>query len=85
MLFGWQGKILRINLSTRKAWVEQPDSSWYRLLWGGACIGVYYLLKEVPPATDPFHPDNLLIFATGPATGCPFPGFAKHSVMAKSP
>ena len=85
MLYGWRGKILRIDLSSGKIWKEEPDEHFYRTLWGGGCIGGYFLLKELPPKLDPFHPDNLLIFATGPATGTFLPGFAKHSVMAKSP
>ena len=85
MLYGWQGRILWIDVSTGKTWEEKPDELFYRRYWGGGCIGGYFLLQELPPKIDPFHPDNLLIFASGPATGTLLPGFAKHSVMAKSP
>lgn len=85
MLYGWQGKILRVDLSTRKILGEEPDKFFYRLYWGGGCVGAYFLLRELTPGLDPFHPDNLLIFASGPATGTFLPGFAKHSVIAKSP
>ena len=85
MPYGWQGKIFRVDLSTGKIWEELPDEVFYRRYWGGGCIGSYFLLKELSPKIDPFHPDNLLIFASGPATGAFLPGFAKHSVMAKSP
>lgn len=85
MLYGWQGRILWVNVSTGKIWEEEPDKAFYRQLWGGGCIGGYFLLKELSPKIDPFHPDNILVFATGPATGSFLPGFAKHSVMAKSP
>jgi len=85
MLYGWQGKILRVDLSTGKIEREEPEKAFYRQFWGGGCVGAYFLLRELSPKLDPFHPDNILIFATGPATGTFLPGFAKHSVMAKSP
>lgn len=85
MPYGWQGKILWVDVSTGKTWEEEPNEIFYRQYWGGGCIGGYFLLKELSPKIDPFHPDNLLIFASGPATGTFLPGFAKHSVMAKSP
>ena len=85
MFHGYTGKILRVDLSSGKIWIEKPDELFYRTYWGGGCLGAYYLLKELPPKTDVFGPDNLLIFATSILTGAPVPGLARHSVMAKSP
>ena len=45
----------------------------------------YYLLKEVPPGTDPLSPENKLIFALGPVTGVPIAGSGRNAVGAKSP
>lgn len=85
MSFGYQGKILRVDLSTGKNEIEEPGELFYRTYWGGACLGAYFLLKEMKGGEEPFSPSNLLIFATGPLTGVPVPGLAKHSVLAKSP
>jgi aldehyde:ferredoxin oxidoreductase len=52
---------------------------------GGACLGAYYLLNEMEAGLDAFDPGNLLVFATGVATGAPGPGLARHTVITKSP
>ncbi|GAI05081.1 unnamed protein product [marine sediment metagenome] len=58
MPYGWQGKILWVDVSTGKTWEEEPNEIFYRQYWGGGCIGGYFLLKELSPKIDPFHPEN---------------------------
>ncbi len=85
---GYRGKILRVDLSTRKIWAETPekvDKDFYRRYWGGSCLGVYYLLKESKPGIDPLDPENVLVFATSVVTGAEAPGFARYAVVSKSP
>ncbi|MEW5786100.1 MAG: aldehyde ferredoxin oxidoreductase family protein [Bacillota bacterium] len=85
MPHGYNGKILRVDLSTGKLSVEERPPAWYRKYLGGRGIGAYYLLTETIPGIDPFGTENLLIFAASVVTGAPFPGNARASVMAKSP
>ena len=85
MPWGYNGKVLRIDLSTGESHVEEHSESWYRKYLGGRGIGAYYLLKEFKPGTDALSEDNMLIFATSVVTGIPFPGNARASAMAKSP
>lgn len=85
MPYGYSGKILRVNLSDGKTEIEEKPATWYRKYLGGRGIGGYYLLKDLPPGTDPLSPDNILIFAASVVTGIPFPGNARASVIAKSP
>lgn len=85
MMFGFNGKILRVDLSKRETSVERPGEGFYRKYLGGRSFGLYYLLKEMSPGVDPLCPDNVLVFATGPATGVPLAGFSRYSVVAKSP
>ena len=63
-------KILNIS-------VDYPDNLFYRTYMGGACLGAYYLLKEMPPGTDAFDPANIMVFSPGIATGARGPGLAR--------
>lgn len=82
---GFNGKIARIDLSARKVTIETPPEAFYRQYLGGRGIIVHTLLKEIPPKTDPFAPENRLVFALGPISGHPFVGSGRHSVGCKSP
>lgn len=82
---GYNGKILRVNLSSGNITVEQLDELFCRQYIGGAGFVAYYLWKELSPGTDPLGPDNKLIFALGPVTGVALPGSGRHCVGAKSP
>ncbi|MCX5918235.1 MAG: aldehyde ferredoxin oxidoreductase, partial [Deltaproteobacteria bacterium] len=82
---GYNGKILRVNLSTRQVSTEEPAEEHYKTYLGGRGFIVHTLLKEVPRGVDPLGPENKLIFALGPITGHPFPGSGRNSVGAKSP
>ena len=82
---GYNGTIARVDLSSRKITVETLPESFCRQYLGGRGIIVHKLLKEVPPQTDPFAPDNKLVFALGPITGHSFVGSGRHSVGCKSP
>lgn len=85
MLGGIHGKILHVNLSNGDHHVEQPPDDFYRLLVGGRAVVAYFLLRDLPPHTDPLSPDNLLIFAPGIMQGTNFPGAGRHGVGGKSP
>jgi aldehyde:ferredoxin oxidoreductase len=82
---GYNGKILRVNLSTRQVSTEEPAEEYYKTYLGGRGFIVHTLLKEVPRGADPLGPENKLVFALGPITGHPFPGSGRNSVGAKSP
>ncbi|MCL4371584.1 MAG: aldehyde ferredoxin oxidoreductase family protein [Chloroflexi bacterium] len=82
---GYNGKILRINLSTGSRSVEEPSEVFYRTYFGGRGFNAYFLMKELKPGVDPLGPDNKLIFSTGPITGHPVSGNGRNSVGAKSP
>ena len=85
MPFGYSGNILHVNLSTKDTWIEHPKEYFYRTYWGGRALALYYMLDQMKPHTDPFSPDNLLIFAPGVLTGTPAPAMPRYTVCAKSP
>lgn len=85
MPYGYNGRILRVNLSSNNISMEEPDEVFYRRYFGGRGMITYYLLKELKPGVDPLGPENKLIFAAGPVTGTPVAGSGRNSVGAKSP
>ena len=85
MPYGYNGKILRVDLTNKKIDVEEPDEKIYRTYIGGGALACYYLLKEQKAGVDPLGPDNTLIFSTSAVSGTPAPGFSRYTVSAKSP
>ena len=85
MPFGYQGRILHVDLTAGKLEVEEPDESFYRKYMGGSAMGAYYLLKHTPAGTDPLGPDNTLCLMVGVTTGAPFSGQSRVCATAKSP
>ena len=82
---GYAGKILRINLTTRKATEETLPEAVVRDYLGGAGFAVKYLYDEVPAATPALSEANKLIFAVGPLTATGAPCASRMAVVAKSP
>jgi len=84
-LKGWNGKILRIDLSKRKAISEDYDSNLALNFLGGRGFAVKILWDELPIGLDPLSPLNKLIFAAGPLTGLTVVSTGKLVVASKSP
>ncbi|MBI4767055.1 MAG: aldehyde ferredoxin oxidoreductase family protein [Deltaproteobacteria bacterium] len=84
-MFGFMGKILRVDLTAGKVWDEPIPVDLARQFLGGAGLATRYLYDEVPPGTDPLGPDNRLIFMAGPLTGTTSPSASRYSVVTKSP
>jgi aldehyde:ferredoxin oxidoreductase len=82
--FGWTGRILRVDLSTRKISVES-STSYTRRFIGGIGVGMKVMWDEVSPDVHAFDPENRLIFMTGPLTGTLAPSSGRIEVCAKAP
>ncbi len=82
---GFWGRILRIDLTSRKVWVEEPDPLVYRRYMGGRSLALYYLIRELAPGTQPFSSQNKLVFMTSVVTGAPISGQARHTCASLSP
>ena len=85
MGYGYNGKILMVNLTDQSVFVEERDEDFYRHYLGGTALIAYYLLKEQDPKIHPYDPQSKLIFANGIATGSPIAGSGRNAVGAKSP
>lgn len=82
-MFGWTGKILIIDLSTKNFYVEKPAKNVYENFLGGRGMGGHYLREKAGLAwNDPLMP---LLFFTGPLTDTTTPGSGFVNIMSKSP
>ncbi len=84
-MYGWMGKILRVDLTKGECSQEPLDSKVIKEYIGGRGLGVYLLNQEGDPNVDPLAPDNPMIWASGPLTGTGAPTGARYMVMTKSP
>jgi len=85
-LFGYAGRILRVDLSTGKTNVRPLSEEYAKRYIGGIGLGIRLLLDNSAPGTDPFSPENPLILTTGPLSGTMAPtGGNGHAFVSKSP
>ncbi len=84
-MFGWNGRILHVNLSKEKAVADKYDAKMAKNFLGGRGFAAKILWDELKPGVDPLSPENRLVFAAGPLTGFALPSSGKLIVAAKSP
>ena len=85
-MFSYAGRILRVDLTTGKASTEPLSEEMAKSYIGGIGLGIRLLMDNSKPGTDPFNPDNPLIFATGPLSGTMGPTAGNgYAVVSKSP
>ena len=82
---GFWGRMLRVDLSARRAWVEEVDPRLYRRYLGGYGLGVAVLRERMPAGADPLGPANILGFLPGLLTGSGAPFSGRFMVVARSP
>jgi aldehyde:ferredoxin oxidoreductase len=85
MPYGYNGRVLHVDLTRQTWWVEQPPELFYRTYLGGSGMGTCYLLKEMRPGVDALSPNNVLTLFTGPATGAAISGASRVCANARSP
>jgi benzoyl-CoA reductase subunit BamB len=85
MRYAETGFNLEIDLSRGNVERVESDPKLTELHLGGLGTSAKILWDRVPPETDPFSPDNLLIFSTGLLCGTPAPGANRTIVTTYSP
>ena len=85
VMYGWKGKILRVNLAKDKAVADPLPASLAKNYLGGRGFAVKILWDELDRGVDPLSQDNKLVLAAGPLTGFSLPSSGKLVVAAKSP
>jgi aldehyde:ferredoxin oxidoreductase len=84
-MYGWQGRLLRVNLTNGAIREEAIAEEEARKYIGGRGLAIKYLMEGMDPRADPLSPENRLIFATGPLTATPAPTGNRYMVVTKSP
>jgi aldehyde:ferredoxin oxidoreductase len=85
-LFGYAGRVLRVDLTTGKTRVEPLDEGVAKKYVGGIGLGMRLWLNNSKPGIDPFSPENPLVLALGPISGTMFPTAGNgHAFASKSP
>ncbi len=79
------GRLLRIDLTTRRFRIEDIEPAWLRPVIGGRAANTRRLVEELDPDCDPLGPSNPLIFGIGPLTGTLLPASAYFVLTGKSP
>ncbi len=85
MSFGFWGRVLWVNLSTREVREEALPEAMYRRFLGGYGLGVAIFYERMPAGADPLGPENILGFLPGLLTGSGAPFGGRFMVVARSP
>lgn len=84
-MYGWCGKILRVNLTDGKTSIEELELKLARDYIGGRGLGSKYLFDEVNPKVEAFSPENKFILAAGAVAGTGIPTGGRYSAISKAP
>ena len=84
-MFGWVGKVLRVNLTTGRITKEATNLEDAKRFIGARGLGSKIFTDEVDPNVDPLSPENKLIFAPGPFSGTFAPSGGRYEVITKGP
>jgi len=84
-MFGYGGKILRVNLSNDKISTEPLSDKLIKGYIGGRGFAARILYDELKPGIDPLGPDNKVVVASGPLSGLFLPAGGKLTFASKSP
>jgi len=82
-MYGWTGRLLRIDLTAGTARHEAIPRQWIEEYLGGRGLGVRLMREHY--RLDPFDPAMPLIFAVGPLCGTTAPTAARLAVVSRSP
>lgn len=82
---GYAGKVLRIDLDSRKTgeypWTDADRETYL----GGKIMAAKILYDHLEPGMDPLSPDNWLVVSTGPLSGTGAPSSSRFNISALSP
>lgn len=85
MHYGTAGANLEIDLTTGKSLKTEADATVRERYLGGRGTNTRLFWDRVPPETDPYSPDNLLVFGVGILTGTTAPGANRTILTTLSP
>ena len=84
-MFGYNNKVLIIDVSSKSWEWEDLAEDVVRNFIGGSGLGAYLLYKHCPTGVDPLSHANPLIFCASPLVGSRLTTTSKFAVVSKSP
>ena len=84
-MYGWNGTILRVDLTRGQVTKQQLDESVAKKFIGGRGFNSKTLFDEIEPGIDPLGPENVLCLAPGPLTGTSLGLTSRLEVSTLSP
>jgi len=82
---GYSGKILHVDLTSRKTWAESKPEEWYKMYIGGVSMAARLCWENIEVGCDPLSPGNPICVGGGIFAGTPVPVGGKHGLASKSP
>ena len=82
---GYTGKFLTVDLGTGEFGALPLSDELAEKYVGGRGFVAKLLYDRLPRGIDPLGPENVIVFATGPATGTMIPTASRIAVGVKSP
>ena len=83
-LYGYAGKVLRVDLSSGEI-THVPTMDYANRFLGGRGLAAKIYWDEVAPGVGAFDPENRVIFSVGPLAGFPALAATRWQVAGKSP
>ncbi|MFX0107752.1 MAG: aldehyde ferredoxin oxidoreductase family protein [Candidatus Hodarchaeota archaeon] len=84
-MYGFMGQILVVDLTEKTTSLLPIDEEIVSKFIGGSGYASKLLYDFMDTSVDPFDPDNMLLFMTGPLTGTIAPSTGRLVVCGKSP
>ncbi len=84
-MYGYSGKVLHIDLTNRKSWVENKPEDWYKIYIGGVSMAARLCWENIEVGCDPLSPGNPICIGGGIFAGTPVPVGGKWGIASKSP
>ena len=81
----YNGKLIRLNLTTGQSQVEEIPEQWLKDYVGGRGLGVKYLYEELKPGVEPLSAENKVIMMMGPLGATTAMSVSRMALVTKSP
>ena len=83
--YGYAGKMLYVDLTTRSIREEELDLDLARKFIGDFGIGAKLAYDLIKPGTPPLSPENVMILGAGPLLGTSVPGTSRCHLWTRLP
>ncbi len=84
-MHGYSGRMLHIDLCQGEVKIDTFDEAFAQTYLGGNGFAIRLLYDRLAPGTDPFAPENMIVFAVGPTTDTTVPGATRCCAATMSP